>query len=302
MRPFVAIAGLAFFTCLSAQTREPLAIDQNAYLADVMFLSSDEMRGRASGTDESERAASYIAGAMKEAGLEPAGDGDSYFQVFPLPGSERTTARNVIGILRGHNKSCTTGVVIGAHYDHVGMGRAHSMAPQGAGEIHNGADDNASGTAAVMQMARTAVANRARFACSVIFIAFGAEEIGLVGSRHYVTRPAIAMRQTKAMINLDMIGRANGRVMIGRGEQLKALLGELQSVTSLKLDDFREGYGDGASDDTPFRKAGVTAVAFFTGFHDDYHRPTDDWQQIDVAGAAEVAKLALTVAEKLACC
>lgn len=312
MRAF-AIVGVALSSLVAIHgTDKPLTIDQDAYSADVRFLSDDDMRGRGNGTAEIERAATYIAEAMKRAGLEPGGDRGSYFQEFPLPVSNvwprvdatavNPTGRNVVGILTGTDRSCTTGVVVGAHYDHVGLGRRHSMSPGRAGEIHNGADDNASGTAAVMQMARTAAANRTRFACSLVFVTFAAEEIGLIGSSHYLSQPSIPLDRTLAMINLDMIGRARGRVMIGgavRTPTLQPLLRDLQNVTTLKLTDFREGYGDGASDDAPFVKAGIPALVFFTGFHDDYHRPSDDWQRIDVAGAAEIAKLALAAAERL---
>jgi hypothetical protein len=313
MRLFAIIVVVALSNLVSIYgTDKPLTIDQDAYSADVRFLSDDDMRGRDNGTTQIGRAAVYIAERMEKAGLEPGGDRGSSFQEFPLPlfdlwprvdePAVSQTGRNVVGILPGADRSCTTGVVIGAHYDHVGVGRRHSMSSSRVGEIHNGADDNASGTAAVIQMARTAAANRPRFACSLVFVTFAAEEIGLIGSNHYVSQPSIPLDRTLVMINLDMIGRARGRVMIGgavRTPALQPVVRDLQNITSLKLSDFREGYGDGASDDAPFVKAGIPALVFFTGFHDDYHRPTDDWPLIDTAGAAEVAKLALTVAERL---
>jgi Zn-dependent M28 family amino/carboxypeptidase len=104
------------------------------------------------------------------------------------------------------------------------------------------------------------------------------------------------------MINLDMIGRAKGRVLVGGPERVpwaELIVRDLQQFTPLQLRDFREGYGDGASDDAPFVRAGVPAVTFFTGFHDDYHRPTDDWERIDVNGATEIAKVALALVERI---
>jgi Zn-dependent M28 family amino/carboxypeptidase len=194
-------------------------------------------------------------------------------------------------------------LVVGAHYDHVGTGGALSEAPEETGHVHNGADDNASGVAALLEMARAAARRRSRFGRSVIFAAFAGEELGLRGSERYATAPPVPLARTRAMINLDMVGRARGRVLVGAfGPRLAGppLLSRLRSWTRLDVQDFsRGGYAEDASDVAPFARRGVPAIGFFTGFHADYHRPTDDWPRIDADGGADVADLALRLVEAL---
>ena len=127
----------------------------------------------------------------------------------------RKTIRNVVGVLpAGIGPRPQEGIVIGAHYDHVGLGGRFSATPERTGEIHNGADDNASGTASIIAMARAAAADRGRFARTLVFVAFAGEERGLLGSTHYTTAPTIPLGNTVAMINLDMVGRFRGTVDI----------------------------------------------------------------------------------------
>jgi Zn-dependent M28 family amino/carboxypeptidase len=154
-------------------------------------------------------------------------------------------------------------------------------------------------------MARVAAASPARFRRSVVFVAFAGEELGLRGSKHYVEHPVIPLDRTVAMVNLDMVGRARGRVLVGsfgwRGG-FPALFRRMRSWTRLRLEDFLRGggYQPDQSDGASFAGHGVPAIAFFTGFHADYHRPSDDWPRIDAQGGAEVARLALRVVEELA--
>ena len=212
--------------------------------------------------------------------------------------------RNVLGILPGSDPALAAeAIVVGAHYDHIGTGGQYSEAPESTGQIHNGADDNASGTAALLEMARIAGAARSRFGRTIVFASFAGEELGLRGSEHYAAQPAVPLARTVAMINLDMIGRARGRVMVGvfgHAPALSSLTGHMRPWTRLLLQDFRRGgYGQDESDVAPFATRGVPAVAFFTGFHPDYHRPTDDWPHIDAEGGAEIARLALRLVEEL---
>jgi hypothetical protein len=212
--------------------------------------------------------------------------------------------RNVLGILPGTDAALAReAIVVGAHYDHIGTGGQYSEAPEATGQIHNGADDNASGTAALLEIARVAAGSRERFGRTIVFAAFAGEELGLRGSERYVAQPAVPLGRTVAMINLDMIGRARGRVMVGvfgRAPRLSSLVGHMRPWTRLSLQDFaRGGYGQDESDVAPFATHGVPAVAFFTGFHADYHRPTDDWPRIDAEGGAEIARLALRLVEEL---
>jgi hypothetical protein len=215
---------------------------------------------------------------------------------------DRKIVRNVVGVLSGSDPAkAGEAIVIGAHYDHVGLGGRLSMTPERAGEIHNGADDNASGTASVIEVARAAMAQRARFPRTLIFVTFAGEERGLLGSMHYVASPPVSMGDTIAMLNLDMVGRSRGSVDVSGLDNATIkgdLMGAAQAAGSIDIK--QEGPGAGRSDDSSFLAARVPAVNFFTGFHPDYHRPTDDWQKIDKAGTARVATLALEFAARLA--
>jgi Zn-dependent M28 family amino/carboxypeptidase len=175
------------------------------------------------------------------------------------------------------------------------------MVPDQAGEIHNGADDNASGTASIIEIARAAAADRSRFPRTLIFVAFAGEERGLLGSERYVAAPPIAIANTVAMLNLDMVGRSRGSVDVSgldKPDVKTDLFSAAQNVGMLDIK--QEGPGAGRSDDSSFLDRKVPAVNFFTGFHPDYHRPTDDWDKIDKAGTARVATLALEFAARLA--
>jgi hypothetical protein len=216
----------------------------------------------------------------------------------------RRTVRNVIAVLPGSDPAkAGEAIVIGAHYDHVGLGGRLSVTPDRAGEIHNGADDNASGTAAIIEMARTAAGQRSRFPRTLVFIAFAGEERGLLGSAHYVTDPTVATANTIAMLNLDMVGRAGGGVDVSGLEASPSMEADLKAAmqaANVRLDVRRQGPGAGRSDDSSFIARSIPAINFFTGFHNDYHRPGDDWEKIDAAGTKQVATLALELAARLA--
>jgi hypothetical protein len=213
----------------------------------------------------------------------------------------RRTVRNVVGILDGSSAASRHEViVIGAHYDHVGLGGRFSAAPDRTGEIHNGADDNASGIAALIEIARAAAADTSRFPRSLVFIAFAGEERGLLGSAHYATVPTIPLENTVAMINLDMIGRARGKVEVGGLSVAPSLEDDVEAAARIaRLDVTKGGPGSGRSDDSSFLDRRIPALHFFTGFHDDYHRPSDDWNRIDADGTARVATLALELAARI---
>jgi peptidase M28-like protein len=215
----------------------------------------------------------------------------------------RRTVRNVVGVMPGSDPArVREAIVIGGHYDHVGLGGRLSMVPERAGEIHNGADDNASGTASVIEIARAAMADRARFPRTLIFVTFAGEERGLLGSAHYVASPPpVPIGNTVAMLNLDMVGRSRGAVDVSgldNGPLKNDLMAAAKAVGGIEVK--QEGPGAGRSDDSSFIDAHVPGVNFFTGFHADYHRPSDDWEKIDKAGTARVATLALEFAARLA--
>lgn len=215
----------------------------------------------------------------------------------------RKTVRNVVGVLPGADPTRTNeALVVGAHYDHLGLGGRDSLAENAIGQIHNGADDNASGTAAVLEIARAASQTRAAFPRTVVFIAFAGEELGLLGSAYYVNHPAVPLEQTVAMINLDMVGRPGGRILVSGLDSSPSLEGDLTAAAAgspIAVKSFKEGAGVGASDDTSFILRRIPSIGFFSGFHADYHRPTDDIAKIDAAGGAAVARLALALAQRI---
>ncbi len=216
----------------------------------------------------------------------------------------RRPVRNVIGILKGTDPSLESeAIIVGAHYDHLGRSSRFSMSQNTSGQVHHGADDNASGTAAVIEMAKAAVEARKEFQRSLVFMTFAGEEHGLLGSSHYVNHPAVPLDRTVAMINLDMVGRAGGRIMVdglANAPSIEADLTVAESASSLKLRALRGGPGAGASDDATFLLRKIPSINFFSGFHSDYHRPSDTWEKIDAAGGAGVADLALALARQLA--
>ena len=205
--------------------------------------------------------------------------------------------RNVVGYLPGESSEF---LVIGAHYDHLGLGQQFSMAPNMAGKPHYGADDNASGTAGVIELAKRfgAMANRKR---GILFMAFAGEELGLLGSSFFVNNPQLPLARAVTMINMDMIGRVkDGRVFVGgsgTGSSLKAVLDGTQSH-GLKFDT-SETAGYGSSDHTSFTTKQVPVLFFFSGLHADYHKPSDTWDKINAVDAVRLLAYVGEVAEKL---
>jgi hypothetical protein len=216
----------------------------------------------------------------------------------------RRPVRNVMGILRGSDPVLRSEfVVVGAHYDHLGRSARFSMSPDSTGMIHHGADDNASGTAAVIEMASAAAGAPSDFKRSVIFMTFAGEELGLLGSSYYVQHPLVPLENTVAMINLDMVGRAGGRILvdgIANAPSIEDDLNVAQKSSGISLSALKGSPGAGASDDASFSLRKIPAINFFSGFHADYHRPSDTWEKIDAAGGAAVADLALGLARELA--
>jgi hypothetical protein len=215
---------------------------------------------------------------------------------------ERGTTANVVGILPGSDPSLAAeAVVVGAHHDHLGRGSPFSLAPERGDAVHPGADDNASGTAALIGLAeamrRGGAARR-----SVVFVAFGAEELGLLGSTHYVRQPAVPLERTIAMVNLDSVGRLRDgqlHVMgVDTGQGLRALVE--QAVQGLPAKVALRGDGVGPSDHTAFLNRERPVVFFFTGPHADYHRPSDTWDRIDADGLRTVTTAAYRVLRALA--
>ena len=217
--------------------------------------------------------------------------------------SPNASTSNVIGELVGRGRLANETVVVGAHYDHVGMGGYGSLAP-GTVAIHNGADDNASGTSAMIASASILVERLSEQESHrrVVFIGFTGEERGLVGSKYYARHPRFPLDATVAMINLDMVGRLRDNELTvygtGSGDGLEQLVDGLNQRYQFDLMKVPSGYGP--SDHQSFYEVGVPVLFFFTGLHNDYHRPSDDFDKIDYGGLTRITDMVSDVAFDLA--
>ena len=200
------------------------------------------------------------------------------------------TAHNVVGYLPGETDEY---VVIGAHYDHLGLGDNHSLAPSQLGQIHHGADDNASGTSGVIELAKW-FGHQPKHKRGLLFLTFAGEELGLLGSAYYVTNPLLPLDKAVTMVNMDMIGRIrDNRIFLGgsgTGSTFKAMLDGSKDLYGLRLDLTEQG-GYGSSDHTSFTTKRIPTLFFFSGLHGDYHKPSDTADKIDAGGAARVLDL-----------
>ncbi len=278
---------------------------------DVRYLASDALGGRLTGAPGSDSAAAYIARRFQELGLEPGGDGGTFEQHWAVNSTAATreagvagrTTENVVGILRGQGSRAGQDIVIGAHFDHLGGGPFGSNANGDSVRlIHHGADDNASGTAAVLEIARLLATTRERPARTIVFVLFSGEEEGALGSAWYAGHPDIPMDSTLAMVNLDMVGRMRDNRLLVLGVKSAAeWQGLLDSVnTTFHLDVRGSGDGWGPSDQASFFAKRRPVVHLFTDLHEDYHRPSDTWDRIDAGGVATVAAFAADLARRLA--
>ena len=206
--------------------------------------------------------------------------------------SKETPVRNVIALLPGAGSLKDEYVVVGAHYDHVGMGGMGSLAP-GTIAVHNGADDNGSGTVTMLEVARQLSTLKSDNRRSIIFMAFTAEESGLLGSAHYVRNPRWPLEKTVAMINLDMVGRLlNDELTIygtGTASEFPAIIDRLNTKFNFKV--VKVPQGRGASDHANFYNARIPVFHFFTGLHNEYHRPSDDVGLINVVGMERISRM-----------
>lgn len=213
----------------------------------------------------------------------------------------RGIARNVIGFIPGNDPQLRDEIiVIGAHYDHLGFGEVGSLAPE-PGDIHYGADDNASGTAAVMELARLLAQNRDRLKRSVLVIAFSAEEEGLLGAEHFLRNPTVARENIVAMLNFDMVGRmSSNRVSVSGVGTATEWEDMLRAANTEGLTLQLSQSASGGSDHMPFMRREIPVLFFFTGMHPDYHRPSDTWEKINYEGQAQIVAMAERVVYALA--
>jgi hypothetical protein len=214
---------------------------------------------------------------------------------------QQAEAKNVLAVLEGQGPHADETLVIGAHYDHLGHGGPGSLAP-GVNEIHNGADDNGSGTAALLEVARRLASRPEKLSRRVVFIAFTGEERGLLGSAHYVKNPLYPLQNTIAMLNMDMVGRLRDDKLIvygtGTSDELEQTLDNVNKGYGFQISKQPSGFGP--SDQTSFYAKQVPVLHFFTGIHSDYHRPSDDADKLNLPGMAKIADLVADVAVAIA--
>jgi aminopeptidase N len=272
-------------------------------MADVRWLSRRELKGRGFGTPELDAAADYIEKQFRSAGLLPGGDREeSYFQTWTASGGEpetEATLKNVVGVIPGANpKWRGQSVVVGAHYDHLGLGW-----PDGdEGRVHPGADDNASGVAVLLELARV-MKQGPPPERTVVFVAFTSEEYELLGSRHYLSaQKRYPADRILAMIDLDSVGRLAKRPLQVIGTESAAewtgIFREAELKTGVPLQWVKADPGE--SDEDSFLAVGIPAVQLYSGRNGDYHRPTDTVRKIKPAGMVKVASVAQAVIEHLA--
>lgn len=213
---------------------------------------------------------------------------------------EALEVKNVIGVLEGEGPLADETIVIGAHYDHVGMGGAGSLAPW-TRAVHNGADDNASGTCTMIEIARRFGSMGKKPNRRIVFIAFTAEESGLIGSIHYCKEPRFPLENTIAMLNLDMVGRVNNDALIvygtGTAKEFDAMVDELNQEAKFKIT--KKPEGTGPSDHDSFYKKKIPVFHYFSNFHPDYHRPSDDVPLINIEGMRRIADYVMATALKI---
>ncbi len=274
---------------------------------DVTFLANDKLEGRATGSEGEKIASHYIAKRFKELGVSPKGT-DGYFQSFTFkpkkgPHSEAKftdtiadttiTGRNVIGYIDNNSENT---VIIGAHYDHLGYGNEGSL-HRGEKAIHNGADDNASGVSVMLNLAdKLKTTNRNN---NYLLMAFSGEEMGLLGSNYFLKNATIDTKKVNYMINMDMVGRLKDSTLAVYGTGTSPLWS--QTINSLNSD-FKlveKESGVGPSDHTSFYLNDIPVLHFFTGQHENYHKPSDDQELLNYDGMYAISEYIFSIISDL---
>jgi len=266
---------------------------ENQIKEDVAFLASDFLEGRQTGTRGEKEAAKYISNRFKELGLVPKGT-KKFLQPFTFKpktnphdeikfdvnGDGTITGNNVIGLI--DNEAENT-IIIGAHYDHLGFGGEGSLYRDSIKAIHNGADDNASGVSILLNLA--AKLKKKNTKSNYLFMAFSGEEMGLLGSNYFVKNPTLDINKVSYMINMDMVGRLkqdSSLAVYGTGTSPI-----FKQILKSHNDNFKlvqQESGVGPSDHTSFYLADIPVLHFFTGQHEDYHKPGDDSDKLNYDG------------------
>jgi hypothetical protein len=298
---------LYLFALISSFSYAQESITTTEVKKHITYLASDELKGRGTASAEEDKAAQYIATQFAGCMLTPKGNhGYFYNYTFKTPASPHDTigtgeekkSKDVVAFLNNHAQAT---IVIGAHYDHLGLGKDHnSLDANPEGKIHNGADDNASGTAGVIALARYFATNKKTEKYNFLFICFSGEELGLIGSKKWCENPTLALDSINYMINMDMIGRLNdssNKIIIygvGTSPTWVPLIDKMQSPFSIKKD----SSGIGPSDQTSFYLKNIPVLHFFTGQHSDYHKPSDDVEKINFKGEVKVLDYIIKLVEE----
>ncbi len=275
----------------------------------ISYLASDELKGRLTGSEGEQKAADYITKQFKSLGLKPY-DGKNYIQKFDYTirlnphdttnaSSVANTGRNVIAYL--DNKAEKT-IVIGAHYDHLGLNEHNnSTKVNSKGEIHNGADDNASGVSGVLELARMFSKNKTTEKVNYLFALFSGEEDGLIGSKHMAETLKEKYPNVEAMINMDMIGRLNDKkeLLIGGVGTAADFKNIIEKNKPAGFNITQEESGIGPTDHTSFYLKDISVLNFFTGTHTDYHKPSDDEDKINYTGVTNIVDYVFRVANDI---
>lgn len=286
-------------------------INSEGLKADLTVLSHDSLKGRKTASEGANKAANFLALKYKTLGLEPVGDNDSYFQHFATSPNSETQGKNIVAFIEGSDPVLKEEViVISSHYDHLGIG-----VPDSTGDaIYNGADDDASGTIGALHIAQALVAAQNAGAGpkrSVLILHASGEEQGLIGSRYYSDNPIFPIEQTVANLNMDMIGRRDfehpdsgdyiyiiGGKIISSGLDSLLVQANMESV-NVELNDRYNDLSDPRqfyrrSDHWNFGRLGVPFIFFFSGVHEDYHKPSDEVDKIDFDAFTKRVQLIFT--------
>lgn len=272
--------------------------DREQMMADVAYLADDKLEGRTFGSKGEMKAGDYIAKRYKQLGLAPMGENGTYFQSLTVkvnnPHSmelgkegepDAKSGRNVIGYL-DHGAKHT--IILGAHYDHLGWGHIGSL-HMGDPAIHNGADDNASGVAMILELAQR-LKNNTKF--NYLFMAYTGEENGLWGSNYFCDTPTYDLKKVTAMLNFDMVGRLSENKMAINGTGTSPVWGDLLAISNIYgISLAMSESGIGPSDHTSFYLQDIPSIHFFTGAHEDYHKPSDDVHLVNPEGMEKIADM-----------
>ena len=295
----ISFLSILFFSCsqnlaINSKSELKVEISDRDILEHIKYLSSDELEGRYPGSKGSDLAIDYIATDYKRSRLSSLGS-DDYLQFFDFTNQQGKKIKipNVVGMIPGTTLKDEY-IVIGAHFDHLGYGGAHSGSLEmNSSAIHNGADDNASGIAGMLELASKLSSERKKIKRSLIFIAFNAEEQGIFGSKYFVKNSPVNTSNIITMINLDMIGRLNNLSLnisgTGTSPLFNNILDKISKKHYLNINKNPEGFGP--SDHSSFYSNNIPVLFFFTGGHSDYHKPSDDWNKINSSGQKKIVDM-----------